>query len=247
MLDVLFSVEGLAALAALTAMEIVLGIDNVIFLAVLVARLPRERGEFARRLGLALALVFRIAMIFALTSLLLLTEPVVRLFGYAISWRDLILIVGGVFLVVKATHEMHIAAEGAGHLDDSRIRPASLLGALAQIVVVDLVFSIDSAVTAIGMSREPAIMAIAITIAMICMYFSAGIVADFVRRHPSTKFLALAFLILIGVALVAEGMHEPIDRRIIYIAMAFTVLVEALNMRAARRRRLRQSADSDVT
>lgn len=247
MLDMVFSVEGLAALAALTAMEIVLGIDNVIFLAILVARLPRERGELARGIGLALALAMRIAMIFALTSLLLLVEPVILIFGYALSWRELILIAGGIFLIVKATHEMHIAAEGAGHLDDSRIRPASLFGAMAQIIVVDLVFSIDSTVTAIGMSRDPVIMSVAITIAMLCMFFAAGIVADFVRRHPSVKFLALAFLILIGVALVAEGVQEPIDRRLLYIAMAFTVFVEALNMRAARRRRLRHSGDSELT
>lgn len=247
MLDAIFSVEGMAALAALTAMEIVLGIDNVVFLAVLVSRLSPEQGEFVRRLGLMLALCMRIVLIFALTTLLTLTEPVFSVFGYAVSWRDILLIAGGIFLIVKATHEMHIEAEGAGHLDDARAKPGSLAGAIFQIIVIDLVFSIDSTVTAIGMARDPSLMAIAITVAMVVMYLAAGVVAAFVRRHPSTKFLALAFLILIGVALVAEGVHEPIDRRIIYIAMAFTVLVEALNMRAARRRRLRQGGDSDVT
>ena len=236
MLDALWSAEGLAALAALTAMEVILGIDNVVFISVLVSRLPPEQGERARKYGLLMALVMRIMLLFALTSLLKLTQPLFTLFGNAVSWRDVILFVGGLFLVVKATHEMHLEMEGGHHLTEGGGKAATFGGAMIQIAVIDLVFSIDSMVTAIGMAREISIMVIAVILSMIVMYVAAGPVSAFVHRHPTAKMLALAFLVLIGVALMAESTHNSFDKKIIYAAMAFSVLVEMINLRAAKNR-----------
>jgi len=237
MLDAIFSVEGLAALAALTAMEVILGIDNIVFISVLVSRLPRETAERARKLGLILALVMRVLLLFALTSLLKLTQPVMTIGTHGVSWRDIILFVGGLFLVVKATHEMHMEMEGGPDANGAgAAKPASFAAAMMQIAVIDLVFSIDSMVTAIGMARDVSIMVIAVVLSMIVMYVAAGPVSAFVHRHPTAKMLALAFLVLIGVALLAESVHQEIDRKIIYGAMAFSVLVEMLNLRAAKNR-----------
>ena len=236
MLDALWSAEGLSALAALTAMEVILGIDNVVFISVLVSRLPREQGERARKYGLLMALVMRILLLFALTSLLKLTQPLFTLFGNGVSWRDVILFVGGLFLVVKATHEMHLEMEGGEHLSESGGKAATFGGAMIQIAIIDLVFSIDSMVTAIGMARDVSIMVIAVILSMIVMYIAAGPVSGFVHRHPTAKMLALAFLVLIGVALMAESFHNPFDKKIIYAAMAFSVLVEMINLRAAKNR-----------
>lgn len=242
MFDIVFSWEALAALAALTGMEIILGIDNVVFISVLVSRLPPEEGEKARKLGLLLALVMRIMLLFALTTLLKLTQPLFTLLGLAISWRDVILFVGGLFLVVKATHEMHLEMEGGDHLNEGGGKPRSFTAAMVQIAVIDLVFSIDSMVTAIGMARDLWVMVVAVILSMIVMYIAAGPVAAFVHRHPTAKMLALAFLVLIGVALMAEGVHQEFDKKIIYGAMAFSVLVEMINLRAAKNRGRRHPA-----
>lgn len=236
MLETIFSLESLAALTALTAMEVILGIDNVVFISVLVSRLPQEQGEKARKYGLMLALVMRILLLFALTSLLKLVQPLFTLFGQAVSWRDLILFFGGLFLVVKATHEMHLEMEGGEHLTEGGAKATTFAAAMAQIAVIDLVFSIDSMVTAIGMARDLWVMVVAVILSMIVMYVAAGPVSAFVHRHPTAKMLALAFLVLIGVALMAESVHSPIDRKIIYGAMAFAVLVEMVNLRAAKNR-----------
>lgn len=234
--DVIFSPEALAALAALTAMEIILGIDNVVFISVLVSRLPPEQAERARKYGLLLALVMRILLLFALTTLLKLTNPLFTLFGLGISWRDIILFTGGLFLVVKATHEMHLEMEGGEHLGEGGRKVSTFGAAMVQIAVIDLVFSIDSMVTAIGMARDLWVMVVAVIISMIVMYVAAGPVSAFVHKHPTAKMLALSFLVLIGVALMAEGIHNPVDKKLIYAAMAFSVFVEAINLRASKNR-----------
>lgn len=236
MIEAIFTPEALAALVALTAMEIILGIDNIVFISVLVSRLPPDQAEKARKYGLLMALVMRIALLFALTTLLKLTQPAFTLFGHGVSWRDVILFVGGMFLVVKATHEMHLEMEGGEHLVDGNVKVRTFGAAMVQIALIDLVFSIDSIVTAIGMARDLWVMVVAVILSMIVMYLAAGPVSSFVHRHPTAKMLALAFLVLIGVALVAESFHSPIDRKIIYGAMAFSVLVELVNLRAAKNR-----------
>jgi predicted tellurium resistance membrane protein TerC len=231
MLDWLMTVEGWAALLALTAMEIVLGIDNIVFISVLVSRLPPEQAERARKFGLLMALVFRIALLFAITWLIALRAPVFSVFGHAMSWRDVILLAGGLFLIFKATHELYEMSE-PDLVSGAASAPVglSLFGAVAQIAVIDLVFSIDSIIMAIGMVQNIAIMVTAVVIAVIVMYIASGPVARFVAKHPTTKTLALAFLILIGVALCAEAAGDPIPRGYIYFAMAFSASIQLVNI-----------------
>jgi len=237
-IDLLADPQAWAALVTLSVLEIVLGIDNVVFISVLVGRLDPARQQRARRVGLALALAFRIALLFTLTHLAALTAPLVTVLGNDISWRDLILIGGGLFLIAKATREMHAEVEG----DQSAPPAAAAAGAaftavIAQVVVVDLVFSIDSIVTAIGMAQDIRIMVAAVVIAMAVMYAASAPVSGFIAAHPTTKVLALAFLVLIGVALVADGFDFHVPRGYIYFAMAFAAAVEAVNVAAKRRRR----------
>jgi predicted tellurium resistance membrane protein TerC len=240
-LDLVTDFNAWAALASLTALEIVLGVDNVIFISILVGRLDPRRGEIARRVGLGLALIFRIALLFALTSLLGLSAIVFTVLDNAFSWHDLILIGGGLFLIAKATHEMHaeIDIPDEDEIAEEEASPvaASMGLVILQLVAIDLVFSIDSIVTAIGMSRDIRIMIAAVLIAVAVMYAASGPVARFVADHPTTKMLALAFLLLIGVALVADGFDFHIPRGYIYFAMAFAAAVEAFNVLAARKRR----------
>jgi len=237
MMQLLTSAEAWAALLTLTALEIVLGIDNVIFLSVIVARIPEPQASHARRIGLSLELVFRILLLTFLVWLIGLTRDVFVVSGMGFSWRDLILIGGGLFLIAKATHEIHSEVEG----DDEEAGLSGGAGAffwvIAQIVVIDLVFSLDSIITAIGMASELAIMIAAVVIACIVMYASSGPVARFVAEHPTTKMLALAFLVLIGVALVADGFEFHIPRGYIYFAIAFSVAVEFFNVLAKRNRK----------
>ena len=254
MLELLTDLNAWAALASLTALEIVLGVDNVVFISILVERLDPGRSETARRIGLALALVFRIALLFALTSMLGLSATVFTVWDNPFSWHDLILIGGGLFLIAKATHEMHAEidisdADLADQDPPDPVEPvaetapspvmASMGLVIVQLVAVDVVFSIDSIVTAIGMSRDLRIMVAAVLIAVAVMYAASGPVARFVADHPTTKMLALAFLLLIGVALVADGFDFHIPRGYIYFAMAFAAAVEAFNVLAARKRRRR--------
>ena len=243
MWDLLTSLDAWAALVSLTALEIVLGIDNVMFISILVQRLDARRRESARRLGLALALVFRVALLFALTSLLGLSATVFTGWGNPFSWHDLILICGGLFLLAKATHEIHAQIEGSGSPGDPSAAASPVRASMAlvtgQIVVIDLVFSIDSIVTAIGMAQDIRIMIAAVLVAVGVMYAASGPVARFVADHPTTKTLALPFLVLIGVALVADGFDFHIPRGYIYFAMAFAAAVEGFNiliMRNVRRR-----------
>jgi predicted tellurium resistance membrane protein TerC len=240
-LDLLTDLNAWAALASLTALEIVLGVDNVVFISILVGRLDPRRGEIARRVGLGLALIFRIALLFALTSLLGLSATVFTVWDNPFSWHELILIGGGLFLIAKATHEMHreIDVPDEDEIEEEAPSPAaaSMGFVILQLVVIDLVFSIDSIVTAIGMSRDIRIMIAAVLIAVAVMYVASGPVARFVANHLTTKMLALAFLLLIGVALVADGFDFHIPRGYIYFAMAFAAVVETFNVLAARKRR----------
>ncbi|MGT2438554.1 TerC family protein [Bradyrhizobium betae] len=237
MMHLLTSPEAWAALLTLTALEIVLGIDNVIFLSVLVARLPADQANRARKIGLVLALVFRLILLSLLFWLTGLTAPVFSLGGYDFSWRDLILIGGGLFLIAKATHEIHAAVEPPDAKQDHASGRNAFLLVIAQIIVIDLVFSLDSIITAIGMAQEIEIMVAAVLIACAVMYVSSGPVARFVAEHPTTKMLALAFLVLIGVALVADGLKFHIPRGYIYFAIAFSAAVEFFNVLARRNRR----------
>jgi predicted tellurium resistance membrane protein TerC len=237
MLALLTDPHAWAALAALTALEIVLGIDNVVFISILVARLPADRARQARRLGLALALVFRLALLFGLTALIKLTRPVVTVLGNDFSWHDIILIAGGLFLIAKATREIHDEIEGPERPADAAPGAgAAFLSVSLQVVVIDLVFSLDSIITAIGMARDIEIMVAAVVLAVIVMYAASGAVSDFIAGHPTTKMLALAFLLMIGAALVADGFDIHIPRGYIYFAMAFAAAVETFNVVAGRKR-----------
>ncbi|MEZ5787810.1 MAG: TerC family protein [Xanthobacteraceae bacterium] len=244
MLDLLADPHAWAALLTLSALEIVLGIDNVVFISILVSRLDPAVVTRARQIGLGLALVFRILLLFTLTWLIGLKAPVFALLGHDFSWHDIILIAGGLFLIAKATHEMHAEIEGADPEDEEAsadaIKHATFSLVIAQIIVIDLVFSIDSIVTAIGMAQDIRIMIAAVMIAVAVMYVASGPVARFVAAHPTTKMLALAFLVLIGVALVADGFEFHIPRGYIYFAMAFAGAVEVFNVIALRKRRRRR-------
>jgi predicted tellurium resistance membrane protein TerC len=237
MIELLTSPEAWAALLTLTALEIVLGIDNVIFLSVIVARIPPAQAKRARQIGLALALVFRILLLSLLVWLIGLTQAVLSVKGLTFSWRDIILIGGGLFLIAKATHEIHTEVEARDAAGDDASGASAFFWVIIQIIVIDMVFSLDSIITAIGMAQDLAIMVAAVIIACLVMYVSSGPVARFVAEHPTTKMLALAFLVLIGVALVADGFKFHIPRGYIYFAIAFSAAVEAFNVFAKRNRK----------
>jgi predicted tellurium resistance membrane protein TerC len=221
------------ALATLTALEVVLGIDNVVFISILASKLPAARQSKARRLGLLLAMGTRIALLFAITWVIRLTAPLFGVFGQEISGRDLILIAGGLFLLAKSTHEIHDKLEGESGRTTKRI-PPSFASVLVQIMLLDIVFSLDSVITAVGMVDEIAIMIAAVVIAIGFMMLFAEPVSTFVERHPTVKMLALSFLLLIGMVLIAEGLDQHIPKGYIYFAMAFSVFVETLNLRLKR-------------
>ena len=237
MMTLLTSPEAWAALLTLTALEIVLGIDNVIFLSVIVSRIPPQQAKRARQIGLALALVFRILLLTLLVWLIGLTQAVLTVRGTAFSWRDIILIGGGLFLIGKATHEIHAEVEAADEADQQTPGKSAFLLVIVQIIIIDMVFSLDSIITAIGMVQDLSIMIAAVVIACVIMYASSGPVARFVAEHPTTKMLALAFLVLIGVALVADGFKFHIPRGYIYFAIAFSAAVEFFNVLAKRNRK----------
>lgn len=225
-----------AALAALTAMEIVLGIDNVVFISVLVSRLPAEAAKRARQIGLALALIFRIVLLFFLTWLIGLTEPVFKYGEWDLSWRDIVLIAGGLFLITKATREVHAEIEGSHEAPKAMATRSAFYLVVGQVIVIDIVFSVDSIVTAIGMAQQIEVMVLAVLIAVAVMYVASGAVSGFIARHPTTRMLALAFLLLIGMALIADGAGFHVPRGYIYFAMAFAGGVEFFNVLAGRRR-----------
>ena len=236
MIELLTSPEAWAALLTLTALEIVLGIDNVIFLSVVVSAVPPEQARRARQIGLTLALVFRILLLSVLVWLIGLTRAVLTVHDFAFSWRDIILIAGGLFLIAKATHEIHREVEADPDAPADASGGAAFLKVILEIIIIDIVFSLDSIITAIGMAQDLAIMIAAVVIACAVMYAASGPVARFVAQHPTTKMLALAFLVLIGVALVADGFKFHIPRGYIYFAITFSALVELFNVLARRNR-----------
>ena len=228
------SAEGWTALITLTVLEVVLGIDNIVFISILSSKLPAARQTRARTLGLALAMITRILLLMSLTWIMRLTAPLFAVFGRVISGRDLILLLGGVFLIWKSTHEIHQNLEGESPAQRTvRVR-ITMRGVLVQIALIDIVFSLDSVITAVGMANDVAVMIAAIVLAVGFMMFAAGPVSDFVERHPTVKMLALSFLLLIGVTLIADALGQHISKDYVYFAMAFSVFVELLNLRARK-------------
>ncbi len=228
MLDFLMDPNLWAALFTLTVLEIVLGIDNLVFLAIVSAKLPLEQQASARRLGLFMAMFMRIGLLTTLTWIAALTTPLVTIAGFAVSWRDVVLGIGGLYLIYKGVMEIHESVEGGGEIGVKA--RASYFNVILQIMVLDLVFSLDSIVTAVGMTDNLPVMIAAIVIAILVMMFAAGSVSGFINRHPTVKMLALAFLILVGMALMADAAHFHIPRGYLYAAIAFSILVEALNI-----------------
>ena len=246
MIELLTDPNAWAALVTLTVLEIVLGIDNVLFISILVARCDQKQATRARQIGLSLAFIFRVVMLFGLTWLMKLTQPIFSIYGLGFSWRDFILIGGGLFLIAKATHEIHNEVEARDHVAPTAVVSQSFFWVVVQLIAIDLIFSLDSIITAIGMVRQIEVMIAAVCIAMIVMYAASGPVSAFIVKHPTTKMLALAFLVLIGVALVADGFEVHIPRGYIYFAMAFAAGVEGINVIAGRnRRRARARAKSE--
>jgi predicted tellurium resistance membrane protein TerC len=221
------------ALLTLTVLEIVLGIDNIIFISILAGKLPEAQRDRARKVGLFLAMFIRIALLASLAWIARLTNPLFTVMNQEISGRDLILLIGGVFLIGKATHEIHNKLEGEEGGAGAKVA-ASFTAVIIQILLLDIVFSLDSVITAVGMADELAVMIIAVVLAVSVMLFAAGPVSHFVEKHPTVKMLALSFLLLIGTSLVAEGLDQHISKGYIYFAMGFSVLVEMLNLRAKK-------------
>jgi predicted tellurium resistance membrane protein TerC len=236
------------AFATLTALEIVLGIDNIIFISILVGRLPKDQQERGRTIGLALAMLTRIALLLSITWVMGLSADLFTVLEQGISGRDLILIGGGLFLLAKSTLEIHTSLEGEEHEHDVKGR-ATFLSVITQIAIIDIVFSLDSVITAVGMADHVEVMIAAVVVAVLVMMFLAGPISDFVDRHPTIKMLALSFLILIGVALVGEGVGFHIPKGYVYFAMAFSVIVEMLNIRMRKRHakpvKLRKKMDDE--
>ena len=225
-----------ASFMTLTVMEIVLGIDNIVFISVVVTRLPQKQAVVARQIGLTLALLFRILLLLGIAWIISMREPILEVFGKSISWRDVILLGGGLFLLAKATIEIHNDIEvedEAGNATGS----VSFFSTIVQIVIIDMVFSVDSIVTAIGMAEHVEVMIAAVVASMIVMYFASVAISQFIENHPTTKMLALSFLFLIGAALVADGLQFHIPRGYIYFAMAFAGLVEVFNIFASKRKK----------
>ncbi len=238
MFDILLTPGAWASLATLTVLEVVLGVDNLIFLSIIAGRLPKSQQKLGRRLGLLAAVVTRLGLLASAAWVVTLTDPVFTLEDFYVSWRDLLLMGGGLFLLAKSTLEIHESVEGEEEVQCGPVKVAksALAMVVLQIAIIDIVFSFDSVMTAVGMSDHFEIMATAVVIAVIVMIFAAEPVSAFVEKHPTVKMLALSFLILIGVSLIADGLHFHIPKGYLYFAVAFSVGVEALNLWASRRR-----------
>jgi len=230
MFEWIYSPEAWVALATLTALEIVLGIDNIIFISILVGRLPEHQRKFARTVGLGLAMLTRLALLFSLAWVMGLTDPLFSLFNHEVSGRDIILIGGGLFLIAKATHEIHGSLEGTPE-EARSVTSNGLMMVLVQIAILDIVFSLDSVITAVGLVSQVPIMAIAIIIAVGVMLFAAKPIGDFVDDHPTIKILALSFLVVVGFTLMIEGFEVHVPKGYIYFAMAFSLGVEMINIK----------------
>ena len=224
------SAEGWIALATLTILEIVLGIDNIVFISILAGKLRVEDRARARKIGLSLAMFIRIALLWSITWVIRLTAPLFTVLSQEISGRDLILLIGGLFLIFKSTHEIHEKLEGDEGESSTRVA-ASFAGVIVQILLLDIIFSLDSVITAVGMAEDLAVMVLAVILAVGVMLVSAGAISEFVERHPTVKMLALSFLLLIGVSLIAEGLDQHIPKGYIYFAMGFSIFVEMINLR----------------
>jgi predicted tellurium resistance membrane protein TerC len=248
-MDWLSSPEIWIALLTLTALEIVLGIDNIIFISILAGKLPAAQQKRARLVGLALAMITRVALLFSLAWLVRLTTPLFTVLKEEISGRDLILLLGGLFLIAKSTHEIHNKLEGEEG-EGLRKAAASFAGVIVQIALLDIIFSLDSVITAVGMANHLPVMVTAVVIAVLVMMVSAGKISDFVEDHPTVKMLALSFLLLIGVSLIAESLDHHINKGYIYFAMGFSVFVEMLNLRLRKKKvepvQLRSSYGDDT-
>lgn len=226
-----------ASFLTLVVLEIVLGVDNVIFISIAAAKLPQEQRRRARMIGLTGALVLRIVLLFSIAWIIGLSEPFITIAGFGVSWRDIILILGGLFLIYKASTEIFEEVEGGFHEDETRVAQVVLSRVIVQIMLLDLVFSLDSVITAVGIADHIEVMVAAVVIAIIVMMVAATPIANFVEAHPSTKMLALAFLVMVGMALIADGFHYHVERGFIYAAMVFAGGVEGLNLLRQRRRR----------
>lgn len=233
----LFSPEAWVALVTLTLLEIVLGIDNIIFIAILVTRLPQAQRDRARILGLALAMITRIALLASIFWIMKLVEPLFSVFGIEISGKDLILIGGGLFLIWKSTYEIHAQTQGETQNEFDTSKKASFGGTLIQIALLDIIFSLDSVITAVGMAKDLPVMILAVIIAVLIMMFASKYIAQFVDENPSIKVLALAFLILVGVTLIADGLDFHISKAYIYFAMAFSLAVESINIYISKKQK----------
>lgn len=231
-----------ASFLTLTVLEIVLGVDNVIFISIATSKLPPEQRPRARLLGLAGALVLRVTLLFSIAWIIGLSDPFVTIMGWPVSWRDVILIAGGLFLLYKAATEIFEEVEGGDtHTAGERVIEAAFLSVILQVMLLDLVFSLDSVITAVGIADHIEVMVAAVVVAIIVMMIAANPIGEFVEAHPSTKMLALAFLLMVGMALVADGFHFHVERGFIYAAMAFSGFVEALNLLRQKRRRAARS------
>jgi len=228
--------QALIALLTLTVLEIVLGIDNIIFISILSGKLPKDQRAKGRLVGLSLAMVTRILLLFSISLIVKLTAPFFTVFNFGMSGRDLILFLGGLFLLAKSTHEIHEKLEGETEHKDVKVK-VSFSNVIIQIMLLDIVFSLDSVITAVGMANDLGVMITAVIIAVIFMMFFSGSISDFVEDHPTIKILALSFLLLIGFSLVAEGFHQHIPKGYIYFAMAFSVMVEVLNIKMLKKKR----------
>ena len=243
-MELLTSPEAWIAFATLTALELVLGIDNIIFISILVDKLPKEKRELARNIGLFMAMFMRIGLLLVLSWIVGLVEPMLTVLGQAISGRDTILILGGLFLIWKSTTEIHQSIEGAEH-ENASIKKVTFASVIFQIMVIDLVFSLDSIITAVGMVDEVEIMIAAVIVSVALMMVFARAIGNFVSDHPSIKMLALSFLVVVGVVLIAEGFEHHIPKGYIYFAMAFSVCVEMLNIKFRKKRLSSKSTNSE--
>ncbi len=235
MFDWITSPDAWIALGTLTALEIVLGIDNIIFISILVGRLPESERPRARFFGLGLAMLSRIGLLSALAWLMRLTQPLFTVLAQEISGRDIILLVGGLFLIAKSVMEVHNSLEGGHEFEQENKRKASFFSILVQIALIDIVFSLDSVITAVGLAEDVAVMITAVVISVLVMMFAARSIGEFVDKHPTIKMLALSFLIMVGLALIGEGLELHIPKGYIYFAMAFSIVVEMINIRLRKK------------